>query len=198
MLRLTKSKWSIERGECLPVFRWDVTELGSDDYGTWLGARKGNPVYRVTHDGPPNRHADGVAGPQADDAVFLVNSGEWFVSTCWHSPTTELTIDISAPPILDADGWTFVDLELDLYRNVDGTAAIVDQDEFAVLAESGLVPEADLDAAGRTADQLLTAITSRREPFGDVGREWIKVLQGSSAPIHGDAARQERQRRRPR
>ena len=55
--------------------------------------------------------------------------GAWFLPAFWFTDSTDLTIDICTPPRLDGGVWSFVDLELDLFRSADGCAGIVDQDE---------------------------------------------------------------------
>lgn len=161
---IVKWKWSLSRRRCSPRFSWSATHLGVDDHGVWLGALRGNPVLQP----------DGDTDTQVDDAVWLIPAEGWWIAAFWFTETTDLTIDICQPPRRTADTWSFVDLELDLYRNAEGGAAIVDQDEFAALAAAQLVDESDLSAAEDAADQLLPLVRQRAEPFGQAARAWLR------------------------
>jgi hypothetical protein len=160
---VVKWKWSLSRRRCTPGFSWSTTHLGVDDHGVWLGARRGNPVLRP----------DGGIEHQAEDAVWLIPSQGWWMAAFWFTATTDLTIDICQPPRRDGDTWSFVDLELDLYRNAEGEVGIVDQDEFAALAAAKLVAESDLSAAEDAADHLLPLVQQQAEPFGLAAKPWL-------------------------
>jgi len=166
---IVKWKWSIDGGGCTPSFTWPALHLGVDDHGVWLGARHGNSVLQP----------DGRIEHQVDDAVWLIPAEGWWMAAFWFTATTDLTIDICQPPSRDGDTWSFVDLELDLYRDAQGEAGIVDQDEFAALAAAGLVPEHDLAAAGAAADQLLPLVHQRAEPFGQAAKPWLYRMRGT-------------------
>lgn len=168
--RIVKKKWSLASGECAPCFSWPVVELGLDDHGLWLGSRRGNPVLQP----------DGRIERQAHDGVWLIPRRQYWIAAFWFTPATDLTIDICRPPAREADTFTFVDLELDLYRNAQGEAGIVDQDEFAALSAAQLVPPHELDAAITTAKHLLALVKQRIEPFGTSGKIKLQQLQGQA------------------
>lgn len=165
--RIVKWKWSLVSGECAPCFSWPVLELGQDRHGTWLGSRRGNPVSQP----------DGRVERQAHDGVWLIPRGQYWIAAFWFTPATDLTIDICRPPTRGADIFSFVDLELDLYRNAQGEAGIVDQDEFAALSAAQLVSNHELDAAVATADELLALIEQRVEPFGTAAKPRLQQVQ---------------------
>ena len=120
---------------------------------------------------------DGRCRRQTHDGVWLVPRRQYWIAAFWFTPATDLTIDICRPPTRVADTFTFVDLELDLYRTAQGEAGIVDQDDFAALSAAQLVPQRDLDAASATADQLLPLVEQRVEPFGAVARAKLRQLR---------------------
>lgn len=68
-------------------------------------------------------------------------------------------------------------MELDLFRRSDGTAGIVDQQEFDELAATGLLMRSQIDNAVVTAKRLLPLVESRTEPFGDAARPWLRRLR---------------------
>ena len=167
IIHIVKRKWSLASGECAPCFSWPVVQLGLDDHGSWLGSRRGSPVLQP----------DGRIERQTHDGVWLIPRQQYWIAAFWFTPATDLTIDICRPPAREADTFTFVDLELDLYRNAQGEAGIVDQDEFAALSAAQLVPKHELDAAVTTANQLLALVEQRVEPFGTAGKIKLQQLQ---------------------
>lgn len=114
---------------------------------------------------------------QEHDAVWLLPNQQWWLAAFWFTTKTDLTIDICSPPTQRGAIWSIVDLELDLYRNAMGQAGVVDQDEFAGLAASGLVTDRELAAASDTADRLLPLVQLRAEPFGQAARPWLQTLR---------------------
>jgi protein associated with RNAse G/E len=167
MLTLSKEKWSLADARRSVAFSWSVVRLGSDRHGTWLGSRRGNLV----------RQPDGRQEIQQHDAVWVIDEHSWWLTAFWFTPETDLTVDICTPPTREGETWSFVDLELDLFRRSDGQAAIVDQEEFDLLAASGLVAESELQTAADTARDLLPLIQTRSEPFGDAALPWLRALR---------------------
>ncbi|MCC2336383.1 DUF402 domain-containing protein [Cellulomonas wangsupingiae] len=164
---MSKQKVSLVDGTCAERFSWPVEHLGQDQHGTWLGARRGNPV----------RQPDGRHESQEHDAVWLVTEGAWWLPAFWFTDTTDLTIDICTPPTLDGSVWSFVDLELDLVRAADGRAGIVDQDEFDELALSGHLTDSQVATATEVARALLPLVQMEAEPFGRAARAWLQALR---------------------
>lgn len=177
MWRISKRKWSPATGRCEEAFSWPVDLLGTDRHGTWLGSRRGNPVQQP----------DGHVERQPHDAVWLIVDEAWWLPTFWFTAETDLTIDISTPPVLENETWSFVDLELDLFRRADGRAGIVDQDELDVLATSGLVSTDVAGTANATAQALLPLVQRKSEPFGDAALTWFHSLRHPIEPAPDDA-----------
>lgn len=165
--QIVKWKWSLTSGRCAPRATWSVLHLGHDRHGVWLGARRSNPVLQP----------DGRIEHQDHDGVWLIPPRQFWIAAFWFSATTDLTIDICQPPTRDGDTFSFVDLELDLYRNAQGEAGMVDHDEFAALAAARLVPERDLTIASTTAHHLLPLVERQAEPFGEAARSWFPQLR---------------------
>jgi protein associated with RNAse G/E len=170
MLRISKRKWTPATAHCSEAFSWPIALLGTDRYGTWLGSQRGNTV------GQP----DGRMEVQQHDAVWLIPDAAWWLAAFWFTTATDLTIDISTPPVLEDETWSFLDLELDLFRTPDGRAGIVDQDEFDSLAASGLISDHAIATAEATAHSLLPLVQHRSEPFGDAALPWLRSLRHPS------------------
>jgi len=139
--------------------------LGADEHGIWLGAPAGSLCQRGTE--------EPVTFPQAY-VLLIPRVGGWTM-TCNAEPCwTELYIDITTEPRWTAgDQVEMVDLDLDVIRRFDGSAEILDEDEFAEhQARYGYPPEVISDAE-RAASALLAAVTSCTEPFGQVCRDWL-------------------------
>lgn len=143
----------------------ELGRLGTDEHGTWLGAPAGSQCRRGNE--------DPVTFPQA--YVLLIPRSGWWTMTCNAEPCwTELYIDITTEPRWVSGGLVeMADLDLDVVRRFDGSAEILDEDEFAEhQVRYGYPPEVIAQAEG-AASALLAAVTSDAEPFGQVGRDWL-------------------------
>lgn len=172
MVRISKRKWSTVTKQCTEAFSWAVDVLGNDQYGTWLGSTRGNPVQQP----------DGRVELQRHDLVWLVAEDAWYLSAFWYTAETDLTIDVCTPPAFADGTWSFIDMELDLYRRSDGQAGVVDQDEWEVLVGSGLVSDDEVRAVEETATTLLTLVERKIEPFGQVAQTWLRSLGSGTGP----------------
>ena len=152
-------------------WRYDMFRLGTDEHGVWLGA----PEHTVTQRGdePPNEH------PYA--FVKLVPRGGWFTAIWNTEGKYEIYVDISTPPVWDGDTVEMIDLDLDVVRwRTDGSAGILDEDEFLEHQETYGYPQHIIDKARATTASLLLAVEARDEPFGDVGPAWLRRLTEGS------------------
>jgi hypothetical protein len=143
----------------------ELRRLGADEYGTWLGAPAGSQSRRGAE--------EPVTFPEAY-VLLIPRAGGWTM-TCNAEPCwTELYIDVTTVPRwVSGDHVEMADLDLDVIRRFDGSAEILDEDEFAEhQVRYGYPPEVISDAE-RTASTLLAAVTSGAEPFGRVGRAWL-------------------------
>lgn len=149
----------------------ELGRLGTDEHGTWLGAPPGSQGQRGSE--------DPVTFPEAY-VLLIPASGGWtlacYTEPCW----TELYIDITTQPEWTAvDQVEMVDLDLDVIRRFDGSAEILDEDEFAEhQVRYGYPPEVISDA-GQAASALLAAVTNGSEPFGRVCRRRLATVPGA-------------------
>jgi hypothetical protein len=145
--------------------------LGADEHGTWLGAPPGSQCQRGG--------AEPVTFPQAY-VLLIPRSGGWTM-TCNAEPCwTELYIDITTVPRWVAgDQVEMVDLDLDVVRHFDGSAKLLDEDEFAEHQVRYGYPAEVTSQAEQTASAMLAAVTSGIEPFGEVCRAWLAKVPGA-------------------
>jgi hypothetical protein len=145
--------------------------LGADEHGTWLGAVAGTQSQRGSE--------EPVTFPQAY-VLLIPRAGGWTM-TCNAQPCwTELYIDITTVPRWIADDHVeMVDLDLDVVRRFDGSAEILDEDEFAEhQVRYGYPPEVT-SRAEQAASAMLAAVTSGTEPFRQVCRAWLAKVPGA-------------------
>lgn len=147
----------------------DLAWLGEDEHGTWLGTL--GPSAAQRGDEPP------VTFEQS--YVLLIPAGDhWWSMNCNAAPCwTEIYVDITtgsrwlAPDLVE-----MVDLDLDVIRKFDGSAELLDADEFAVhQVRYGYPPEV-IAKASRVAGYLLDAVVLPLEPFGETCRRWLARL----------------------
>jgi uncharacterized protein len=143
----------------------ELGQLGADEHGTWLAAPAGSQSRRGSEEPVTFPHAYVLLIPRSGGWTMTCNA-----EPCW----TELYIDITTVPRwLSDDQVEMVDLDLDVIRRFDGSAEILDEDEFAEhQVRYGYPPEVISDAE-RTASAMLAAVTSGAEPFGRVCRAWL-------------------------
>ena len=147
--------------------------LGEDEHGTWLAAPAGSTARRGAEPPVTFEHA----------YVTLIPAGDrWWTLNCNAAPCwTELYIDVTTPPRWIApDTVEMADLDLDVIRHFDGTAEIMDADEFAVHQVRYGYPPGVVAAAERSAADLLRAVQAYDEPFAETCREWLARFQAGS------------------
>jgi hypothetical protein len=146
----------------------DLGRLGADDYGTWLGAPAGSVAQRG--------HEQPVTFPEPY-VLLIPRAGGWTM-TCNAEPCwTELYLDVTTVPRwAAADRVEMVDLDLDVVRRFDGSAQILDEDEFAEHQVRYGYPPAVIGQAEQTAADLLAAVTASGEPFRQVCRAWLATV----------------------
>jgi hypothetical protein len=150
----------------------ELTRLGTDEHGTWLGAPAGSQAQRGSEEPVTFREAY---------VTLIPASGNWTMNCnaepCW----TELYIDITTEPLWSAAGdqVEMIDLDLDVVRRFDGSAEILDEDEFAEHQVRYGYPSAVTSRAGHDASALLAAVTSDTEPFRHACRDWLARVPGA-------------------
>lgn len=83
------------------------------------------------------------------DVLVLVAPGSPLVTWWCDDPAgRRIEIDVSHPPIELDDGWSFIDLELDVVRYANGSLVVQDEHEFANACRGGYIDEAEAALAG--------------------------------------------------
>jgi protein associated with RNAse G/E len=150
-----------------------VTLLGWDEHGVWLGGRDGTPVQRGSE--PP------IASPPF---ALLVAEDKWWTAV-WNlehpaSPFSyDVYADVCTPPEWEGKHVTLVDLDLDVVRRHDGQCSIEDTDEFESHSLAFGYPPGVRDSAVASAGHLLAELEAFREPFGGVGKDWLRRVVGA-------------------
>jgi len=156
------------------VFSFDVEEVAADEHGTWLFAPRGSSWVAPHDRGVVPVHALALNGAARHWVVWWVDD----------PADRRVEVDICLPPSRTADGWMFVDLELDPVRHASGVVTGEDRDEFEVACHTGWIAPADARAAERVAETMAAALTSREPPFGDEG--WVRLDGLVRAARHGE------------
>nr|WP_237556428.1 DUF402 domain-containing protein [Streptomyces sp. SID5464] len=101
-------------------------------------------------------------------------SGWW--AAWWWRKEHWIGVDICTPPVLDAAGWSYVDLELDLARLADGTVLLVDEDEFEQAITEYRLPSEVITAARAEAASLRGRLADAAEPVVAAGWQWLQLV----------------------
>ena len=157
---------------------WPTYLLGTDEHGTWLFTPQ-HSRHR-DNDGAFCEVAQTSPGGPGEHALHLVPVDGWWFAT-WR-PSGVLVADVSTPPVLIGDEWTYVDLELDPYRRPDGSVGTQDWDDLAEARRNGLIDDAEHEAAVAASRTLEHQFTNAVEPFGMHGWNRLSAAIGLGLP----------------
>lgn len=152
---------------------WAAYRLADDEHGSWLYVPRGS-IYRGT-DGRTSgvcQVGQGDRRPMGAACVHLApREGWWFAS--WG--LTQISVDISCPPVFTDHECRYVDLEIDLVgrgREVE----IYDEDEYEDARQAGWISAVEGRAARSATEQVTELMRAGREPFGRLG--WDRLAAG--------------------
>jgi len=156
-------------------WHFDTIELGRDEYGWWLGARK---------DTEARRGAEPIT-PIVNDVVMLVpkltTAAGLFFASFNTEHEAEVYCDLTTVPECSDDLVTMVDMDLDVVRRrSDGTVFLDDEDEFVEHQAKFGYPTDLIDATSKAAAELMELVSARAEPFGTACNEWVDALRDLS------------------
>jgi uncharacterized protein len=149
-------------------YRMDAEYLGRDEFGSWLAIPAGTPIHGPTGD-----------NPLWYSFVTLIPDDAWWVASWNDERDTNhgLYVDITTVSVWVADDHvTCVDLDLDVIRRRDGTVFLDDEDEFAENRLKYGYPNEVVAGAEAAAQDIIEAVSERREPFDAVGARWLDQL----------------------
>jgi hypothetical protein len=174
IVRVLSRKWPD-----LPHWEFDAVRLGVDALGHWVGVPEGTWLSR------PDRGFHAWC-----DHVVLLPHDAWWIATIYSEADADrpvdMYVDISTPCEWADDGSTVraVDLDLDVIKGPTGRIWVDDEDEFAEHQVSLGYPRDMIDAAVRSCEQVLRAVTDGAAPFDGSALPWIARLKSlrSAAP----------------
>lgn len=154
-----------------PHWCGDLTLLGADRFGRWLGGAPGT-IWRR-----PGRTVDAGA-----HWVSLVPYDGRYVAT-FNSPESSLSAQVYVD-LTDVPVWSrgepgdrlrvdAVDLDLDVVRRFCGACAIDDVDEFETHRVALGYPAGLVASTMQEAERLLREVSRGGEPYGQVGTDWL-------------------------
>jgi predicted RNA-binding protein associated with RNAse of E/G family len=85
-----------------------------------------------------------------------------------------VSIDVCTPAELSGDAWTYVDLELDVYRAGDGGIGVFDEDELEEAVAHGLISEEEHGTCLEVAAELAARLRVGDDPVFD-GLAWSRL-----------------------
>ena len=144
-------------------WHFELEPLGQDQFGWWFFGRKG-----ITQ----QRGAEPPIVLSHDFVLLMPAAGCW--TACFNAENAlEIYVDVTTRPALDEGTVRAVDLDLDVVRWRDGRVEVLDEDEFAEHQVQLGYPAELISQARQTCDWLVEAVSSRTEPFGQVGAGWL-------------------------
>jgi hypothetical protein len=158
----------------LPHWEFDAVRLGADALGHWVGVPSGTWLERP-----------GAGFHAWCDHVVLLPYDAWWVATIYSEADADrpvdVYVDISGPcEWADDESWVrAVDLDLDVIKGPTGRIWVDDEDEFAEHRVSLGYPADVVEAAVRSCEEVLRAVTDGVAPFDGSARAWIAKLKTS-------------------
>jgi protein associated with RNAse G/E len=154
-------------------WRFPVERLGTDEFGTWLGA-----VPPTPYTGPRG------AGAWTHNFVMCIPSDAWWVAT-FNAYTTDLGariyVDMTTVPVWLSDTHVqAIDLDLDVIRTWSDEVIIDDEDEFAEHQVLLRYPPEIVALAEASRDRVHAAILDERAPYDGSHEPWLRLLAESA------------------
>lgn len=151
------------------VFSFEFHAVDENSHGVWLFAPVGS-TWVAPHD----------HGALRIDVVTLIKPGRWFATWWVDDPNDRrVEIDLCLPPERTKDGWTYVDLELDVFRHEPDFVEVHDRDEFEAARRNGWITPPDARMAETTAAEMQRVLERRMEPWGDEG--WRRLIDAKTS-----------------
>lgn len=150
-------------------FTYQFASSETDSSGHWLSLPRG-AQWTAPHD----------SGLLPFDVVVLLVPNSPLVTWWCDRPTgRRLEVDVCLPPT-EADGdWSFIDLELDVYRYADGSVTVEDEDEFMDACRAGHISTGDAGIAEAACSEAVTQLRAAQPPFDQSGWNRLDALSSS-------------------
>lgn len=153
-------------------YQWTVSIIKhTDDYTIVYG----KPGRKLIH------HTNGEVYHCHSHSIEFFPSKRWFTVhiDMNENGTCEYYCNICMPPTSSTQHISFIDLDLDIIRNVEGTWSVVDEDEFKNNSVKLKYPKYVIENAQKSLDNLLYHIKEDEFPFNGFFDKYInKVLNG--------------------
>jgi hypothetical protein len=138
--------WVEKRKPCGRVrSRWTATPLGADVWGDWFSV------------------------PEDGGVLLLPVADPW---VAWFRSDGSVRVDIATEVFAAAPVSSFVDLDVDVERDPDGTVRMLDADDL--LDRGPTYPRAWVDLAWAAWHDVEQDVTVRAEPFGTASELWLR------------------------
>jgi Protein of unknown function (DUF402) len=165
--------WKIKRPAGRGFF--EVGPLGEDQFGVWLYAPRGSK-WEAPH----------AVGTLPFDALALLSPERSWVAWWVDEPgDRRVEIDVCLAPQSENDGWSYVDLELDLVRHENGTTEILDRDEFDAACRNGWISLQDAEMSDATTKMMADVLRRGDEPFGEEGWRRLRLAKSHTDTNRG-------------
>lgn len=161
LVQMDSRKWPDHRH-----WQYKMKRLGEDEHGVWLFASGDTVARRGTE--PPR--------PLRRGFLSLVPHRGWWIAEFYREhPRRTVYVNIGTEPVWEGDRVTQVDLDLDVVRNLDGTVAVIDEDEFLQHQVSRQYPAWLIAGARTAADRAVADLEQRTEPFDVAAEPWLDL-----------------------
>ncbi len=150
-------------------WRHDMTRLGEDEHGIWLGSQAGSTVQRG--------HEPAKVWPVP--FVQLIAPGQWWTLIYNGAAASDFRIyvDLTTQPCWIGESRVeMIDLDLDVVLDLEGAVKVLDEDEFDEHRSLFQYPESLVNRVRNTAAEVALNLERRWEPFGDAGAPWLKQV----------------------
>lgn len=112
------------------------------------------------------------------DCVAVVPEREWWVAYFYAGHREiDAYVDIGTLPVWNQQRLTYIDLDLDVIRRLDGTVEIIDHHEFDENRLRYGYPHELVEGARGAADSVGSLMRTGRQPFETVAERWLSQVE---------------------
>lgn len=164
------------------IFTWGSYQTARDELGIWLFTPRGS-LFRGERLGETSYCNVGSPEGAGIPVMHLVHPGAWWLATFWSRGETpwSLTFDLCRPPVFGELGWSYVDLELDIWVDSQTQSAhLEDEDEFAEAVSTGTITSDEAARVELAVTEVHALVT--RAGFVETGAARLIDAQRQSLP----------------
>lgn len=153
---------------------WAGYVVARDEYGLWLFTPKGSRYRGESASGVGYVEVGQGDRPAGVDVLHLAPPEAWWFAA-WHvvdEPT--VTVDVCLPPTIQGRRLSYIDLEIDLWKQRAGDYGVADEDEFDDACAAGWIDAGERTSALDATAELKLRLATEDLVFDRLGWDYYE------------------------